>query len=198
MKSHGFVEDPQQGWIPDYALLVARATPVLGSCIDEFGQEVGKSPELLMQFFQAMPFKLIADQGTGWTTGGVRVPSSVLLQGEGDCDSKALTFCVLHRRYSKGLAIFRTFRKKGNLTPGHVLLGLELYSSAPIWGKEWPRVLLEAGFYEDPIVVNNRYFIPCEVAGPDRVPYGTVALRKDDARVPISKDDYVVIPIPSP
>lgn len=198
MKRHGFLEDPKQGWILNYAKLVEDATPALKSCVEAFGNEIGKNPELLMSFFQLMPFTLIRDKGTGSTTGGVRVPPSLLLQNEGDCDSKALTFCVLHRAHSNGLVLFRTFRKKSSLVPGHVLVGIEVYSSSSKWNPTWPQISLDAGFYENPIIVNNHYLVPCEVAGGHgRTDYSTIASRIDDTGVAIVKDDYVVIPIPA-
>lgn len=188
-RKRGFLWDARQGWVIDYARLVDRATPVLRNCIDAFGKEVARDPELLMMFFQAMPFRPIKDKGTGWGTGGLRPPSSVMLQWEGDCDSKAATFCILHRRYSQGLFILRS--------PRHALVGVEQYSSTPpAWRNKWPVRELEAIFYKDPVQVENRYFIPCEVAGPASARYGQVALRKvEQGRRDIYREDYLVIPI---
>lgn len=201
MVPRGFVfERRQGGWIIDYARLVERGATVLRNCVEAFGQEAGKDPEVLMNFFQAMPWVLIEDKNTAWVTGGVRVPSSVMLQVAGDCDSKAVAFCVLHRDHAPGLVIFRSFRKRGDKRPGHALVGVETYTSRAKWpvGKAWPVHPLEAVFYKDPVIVADRYFVPCEVAGGGgRLPYGQVGQRQD-ARRTVYRDDYVAIPIPVP
>lgn len=186
MKNKGFLYDPDQGWIFDYAKLVHDATPALSECTQEFSHVFSKAPEALMEFFQTkVRFKQIKDEHTGWTTGGVRPPPSVLLQAEGDCDSKAITFCVLHQNDAKGLIILRSYRKIGNKAPGHAFVGVESYSLHPKPLKAWPIKYLKAGVYKKPVFINNRYFTPCELAGPGSSVYGKVT----------KTDDYKIIPI---
>jgi len=207
MTAKGFLYDPQQGWLLDYSMLVSKAAPVLEDCTRAFNDALGDHPEILMMFFQEMPFQHIDDAGTAWTAGGVRVPSSVLLQRAGDCDSKAVAFCVLQRSYPRHLVLFRSFRLKKDKTPSHVLLGVEKdppqakekWIEARPWRK-WP---LEATFYRDPLGIDNRDYVPCEVAGPGRTLYGEVAKREWEKQVGgrwqkiiVTKEDYSVIPIP--
>jgi hypothetical protein len=199
MSTHGFLYDEKQGWIIDYARMVSEASPILDDCVQAFHQSVGNNPEVLMNFFQTMPYILIKDDGSGWTTGGVRVPSSVLLQSEGDCDSKAATYCTLRIGYPESLVIFRSFRKIGDKRPGHALVGVEAFPSkaAASEGHRWPVRTLETTFYKDPVRVDNRYYIPCEVAGgAGRIEYGAVGQMRIKDQI-VLRDQFVVIPIPT-
>lgn len=194
LRPRGFTYDIQQGWFIDYSQLVESAAKVLAGCSQAFNEEVGDRPEILMKFLQVMPFKAILDENTDWGTGGVRVPASVLLQDEGDCDSKAATFCVLERKYPRRLILFKSYRREGDRRPGHVLLGVQSFPSAgpQKWnGTRGAQTLtLEAGLYRDGVRIDNVDYDVCEVASPNPE-YGVVAKRLDGTVI----DTYSVIPI---
>ena len=71
-----------------------------------------------------------------------------MVQGAGDCDSKAAAFCALWRHFPKRSILI--------LVPEHALVGVE--------GK--PRA------DEAYVRLGNRYFVLCEVAGPAKIPPG--------------------------
>jgi hypothetical protein len=205
LPTRGFIyddKDDKQGiWMIDYSRLVAEAAPVLERCSEEFAREIGDHPEILMRFFQGLSYKYIEDKNTGWETGGVRVPSSVLLQSEGDCDSNAVTFCVLERRNPRQLLLFRSLRRSGDRTPGHALLGIETISRTgrQKWDGRWQRTTLDAKLYRDHLRIGKSEidYDPCEVVSNPKfrpLEYGEVGIRHEKGH-DVVRDDYRVIPI---
>jgi hypothetical protein len=200
MSSKGFVYDREMGFISNYSRLIILSTPAMEGCIEALNRETLGNAEILMNFFQSMPYERIdlADAKTKKWTGGLLLPPSLMVQGKGDCDSKAAAFCTIQRTYPDRLVIFRSFRKKGDDRKGHALVGVEAFagrkknrSQRQKWSGElppWKRTQLFAGILDKPMVVDNRYYTLCEVAGgTGTVPYGEVA--------PGKQGWYVVMPI---
>jgi hypothetical protein len=194
MEERGFLFSDEKKWVANYPLILDRSAPVIQSCIDVIKQETGGDPEILMRFFQSMPYVNLTDReaDTGRMIWGLLVPSSVLIMNEGDCDSKSLAYCAIQRKTSSRLIILRSFRPKGNKSPAHALVGVDASSrSGPGMqgGSEtstWQKVWLEAIFDRNQILFDNHYYTPCEVAKPGWL-FGEVASRKDDY--------YLIIPI---
>ena len=133
----------------DYATLTRNATAPLADCstaLQSLGG--GRSNALLglfLTFFQDLRYELPKDiDEEGRTTLGFRVPTAVLVQGAGDCDSKSAAFCALWRQIPARVLLV--------LVPGHALVAVE--------GRPGPD--------QKSIRLGNRTFILCEVAGPGR------------------------------
>ncbi len=142
----------------DYQSAVLKATDPLEDCFQALHRVGGGSDErrrlgTFLAFFQELRYELPADlDRQGRHTLGFRVPSAVMVQGAGDCDSKAAAFCALWRHFPKRSILI--------LVPEHALVGVE--------GK--PRA------DEAYVRLGNRYFILCEVAGPGKIPPGGEAI----------------------
>ncbi len=192
MISRGFL--PHQGkWFLDYSNLIARATPELEDCIKVLNQATSGDAETLMGFFQMMHYRKIDDVEGGRFTNGFRVPTSVLIKNEGDCDSKAATFCAIQRNNPAQLVIFRSAWPSNNRKKGHALVGVEAWKEgmSPLkrsWNDgPWKTQRLTSMLYGDPILMENRYYTPVDVAGFGRTEFGRV--------LPGREGEYYVIPI---
>ena len=184
-------------WLPDYSNLVVRSARVLKGCIDALNAETQGDPDLLMKFFQSMKFmEVLETDEAGKMTQGVRLPSSVMTLGTGDCDSKATTFCTIQRSQSRQLIIFRSLHGKGKKKLRHALVGVEedwgkttSSGQAKSWNEKspWHAEQLREGLQEEPILIGLRYYRLCEVAGPNRSDFGKVATGHEGY--------YLVIPI---
>jgi len=197
----GFLYTRTTGWAPAYSNLIVQSTAALQSCINVINQETEGSPELLMNFFQSMKYVKVPamEDGTGRMTGGFLLPATVMLKGEGDCDSKAAAFCAIQRTYPPRLVIFRSFQGADAGGPRHALMGVETWATRPPHGQRqretkesshlppWQTTSLDAIFYKDQVLIGLRYYTPCEVAGPGRLLFGQVSPGKEGS--------YVVIPI---
>lgn len=134
----------------DYEPLVHNATESLADCFAALrasdGGRSGVPLGLFLTFFQDLRYELPREvDEDGRETLGFRVPTAVLVEGAGDCDSKSAAFCALWRQVpGRALLI---------LVPGHALVGVE--------GKPGPG--------QAAVRLGNRYFILCEVAGPGRL-----------------------------
>ena len=137
----------------DYETLTRNATEPLEDCFTALRRlDSGSSNELLglfLTFFQDLRYELPKDvDEQGRTTMGFRVPTAVLVERAGDCDSKSAAFCALWRQIpARSLVV---------LVPKHALIAVE--------GKPGPD--------QKSIRLGNRTFILCEVAGPGRFPPG--------------------------
>jgi len=178
LSAHGITTIPDLGEIPDYSSIVSKSSPALKSCIDAFDRTTGGNPEILQKFFQAMFYeKIPMQEGDRWTH-GLRLPSTVMLQGKGDCDSKAAAFCTIQRkRNERRLVILRSLPGKSSLR--HALVGVEAWTKDGPHPKEaWPYKrlpeALKAILYGKPIRIGLRDYWPCEVAGRERTDYGKV------------------------
>lgn len=134
----------------DYEPLVRNATEPLADCFSALrAADVGRFDMplgLFLTFFQDLRYEIPRDvDEDGRETLGFRVPTGVLVEGAGDCDSKAVAFCSLWRQLPARVLLI--------LVPGHALVGVE--------GKPGPD--------QSAVRLGNRYFILCEVAGPGRL-----------------------------
>jgi len=200
MSSKGFLYDREMGFLSNYSALTALSTPAMNDCIEALNRETLGRAEVLMDFFQSMPYKWIdlTDAKSGKWIDGLLLPPAVMTEGRGDCDSKAVAFCTVQRTYPERLVIFRSFRKLGDNRGGHALVGVEAWGGGnrrrhqrQKWSgalSPWLRQQLFAGILEKPMQIGLRYYTPCEVAGGSgRIPFGQVA--------PDRQGWYVVMPI---
>jgi hypothetical protein len=133
----------------DYERFVREATEPLADCfkaLQGLGRgRSGPSLDLFLTFIQDLRYELPqkVDQ-EGRETLGFRVPTAVMVEGAGDCDSKSVVFCSLWRQLPGRVLLV--------LVPGHALVAVE--------GKPGPG--------QASVRLGNRYYILCEVAGPGR------------------------------
>jgi hypothetical protein len=156
-EERGFVLEEDEISV-DYEAAVLRGTRSLEDCFQAL-RRVGNGDSerrllgLFLAFFQELRYEIPPDvERGGRHTLGFRVPSAVMVQGAGDCDSKAAAFCSLWRHFPKRSILI--------LVPEHALVGVE--------GK--PRA------DEAYVRLGNRYFVLCEVAGPGKIPPGAESI----------------------
>ena len=102
--------------------------------------------------FQEIRYEVPPNEQGGRQTLGFWVPTEVLVNHHGDCDSKAVTFCALWRAFATPMILI--------VLPHHVLVGVAM---PPGPGEQFVRV-------------GNRYYVLCEVAGPGKFAPGTRAV----------------------
>jgi hypothetical protein len=142
----------------DYASLASAATEDLRNCYDALEQAGGPAASeryfmgLLLAFMQELTYAVPPDTIGGRDLFGLWVPTQVMADGKGDCDSKSTAFAALWRRRHSRMIII--------LVPGHALVGVEA----------------KPGPGESFVQVGNRYYILCEVAGPAKLPPGSEAI----------------------
>lgn len=143
----------------DYERAVREATGPLADCFEALRRAGGQASaerqlSLFLSFFQDIRYELPPEvDARGRETLGFRVPTAVLVEGAGDCDSKAAAFCAIWRRLRAGRVILI-------LVPEHALVGVE--------GKPGPDQAY--------VRLGNHYFILCEVAGPGKIPAGDTSI----------------------
>jgi hypothetical protein len=142
----------------DYATLAVRGSVPLRDCAQALEAAAGGTSErralgMFLAFMQELTYAVPPDQTSdGRETQGLWVPTEVLVNARGDCDSKAVAFCALWRhRRAPTLVI---------TVPGHALVAVE---GRPGPGEHFVRL-------------GNRYFILCEVAGPGKIHPGARAI----------------------
>ena len=91
----------------DYAPLIHNATRPLADCFTALrgldDRRSGTPLGLLLTFLQDLRYEIPRDVDEhGRETLGFRVPTAVLVEGGGDCDSKAAVFCSLWRQLRRG------------------------------------------------------------------------------------------------
>ncbi len=140
----------------DYVPVTLKATAPLTDCFKALRRLDGSRAPigLFLTFFQDLRYELPADMDPdGRETLGFRVPTAVMVQGAGDCDSKSAAFCALWRQLpARSLLV---------LVPGHALVAVE--------GRPGPD--------QKSIRLGNRTYILCEVAGPGRLPPGETDIK---------------------
>lgn len=142
----------------DYEEAVLHGTRSLEDCFQALrrageGDSERRLLGLFLAFFQELRYEIPPDVDRGGRhTLGFRVPSAVMVDAAGDCDSKAAAFCALWRHFPKRSILI--------LVPEHALVGVE--------GK--PRA------DEAYVRLGNRYFVLCEVAGPGKIPPGAESI----------------------
>ena len=156
-EDHGLLLEEDEITV-DYEEAVHHGTRSLEDCYQALrrvgdGDSERRLLGLFLAFFQELRYEIPPDvERGGRHTLGFRVPSAVMVQGAGDCDSKAAAFCALWRQLPKRSILI--------LVPEHALIGVE--------GK--PRA------DEAYVRLGNRYFILCEVAGPGKIPPGAESI----------------------
>ncbi|MFL6194712.1 MAG: hypothetical protein ACJ75H_11115 [Thermoanaerobaculia bacterium] len=181
MRERGFQWNPTEGWVLDYSILVLQSASVLKRCMMAFQNDPKDGPELLRDFLLAVPRVDVPRFVGGRDVGGFRVPTAVFIENSGDCDSKAVAFCAIRYQKRERLIIFRTFPLLENDSGvlGHALVGVEAFeesSRSAAWEgfSDYMGGTLDGRRYEHPILINNRYYWPCEVTGPGWTKYKEV------------------------
>ena len=173
LMKHKFMILPGLGEVPDYSAVVSSSSQALRSCAEAFKRETGGQAELLQAFFQSMVYEKIHMEEGGRKTGGLSLPVRVMVEGKGDCDSKAVAFCAIRR---KNDIILRSLPGQGSLQ--HALVGVAAWEKDSHPKEIWPHKpvpeALKAMLYGDPIRIGLRDYWPCEVAGRDRIAFGRV------------------------
>jgi hypothetical protein len=133
----------------DYPALVQWSAPALDGCAKALrwagaGYDERQYLGMFVAFVQEIRYELPPDVQNGRATLGLWVPTEVLANDHGDCDSKAVTFCALWRAFAAPTLVV--------VLPRHVLVGVAM---PPGPGQQFVRL-------------GNRYYVLCEVAGPGK------------------------------
>jgi len=133
----------------DYPALVRWSAPALDGCAKALrwagaGYDERQYLGMFVAFLQEIRYQVPPNVQNGRETLGLWVPTEVLANDHGDCDSKAVTFCALWRAFAAPTLVI--------VLPRHVLVGVAM---APGPGQQFVRL-------------GNRYYVLCEVAGPGK------------------------------
>jgi hypothetical protein len=133
----------------DYAGVAARSRRALSDCFQALEQAGSGYNQrqflgLVVAFLQEVRYELPPDVIEGKRTLGFWVPTEVLVNDHGDCDSKSAVFAALWRSLDAPMLFVSL--------PQHMLVGVEV----------------KPGPGEKYVLVKNRYFVLCEVAGPGK------------------------------
>jgi hypothetical protein len=147
LQERGFLVE--QGTVTiDYAGLATRGTRALADCANALSAAAGLSERralgLFIAFLQELRYEVPPDHLEGRQIHGLWVPTEVLVNARGDCDSKAVAFCALWRTRAPRVLLVTL--------PDHALVAVE--------GKPGPG--------EHFVRLGNRYYVLCEVAGPGK------------------------------
>jgi len=164
-------------WGPDYEQLATRARPLLDDCfraLARAGREYNERQllGLFVAFLQEIEYQLPPEVIGRRQTAGVWVPTEVLIGNHGDCDSKATAFAALWLNAGSPLLLIDL--------PHHMLVGVEV----------------RPGPGEKYVLVNNRYFVLCEVAGPGKFHPGSASHNTLTAIA--GHFDYKLVAAPAP
>ena len=137
----------------DYPALVQWSTPALDACAKALrwagaGYDERQYLGMFVAFVQEIRYEVPPDVQNGRQTLGLWVPTEVVANDHGDCDSKAVTFCALWHAFAAPMIVV--------VLPRHVMVGVAM---APGPGQQFVRL-------------GNRYYVLCEVAGPGKWPPG--------------------------
>jgi hypothetical protein len=142
----------------DYERIIRNGTGPLADCYRALRQADERAggdrlASLFLAFFQELRYEVPPDvDARGRETLGFRVPTAVLVNKAGDCDSKAAAFCAVWRQLPARVLVVTV--------PDHALVAVE--------GKPGP----DQAF----VRLGNRYYILCEVAGPGKAPPGATSI----------------------
>lgn len=133
----------------DYPALVQWSTPALDACAKALrwagaGYDERQYLGMFVAFVQEIRYQVPPDVQNGRQTLGLWMPTEVVANDHGDCDSKAVTFCALWRAFAAPMIVV--------VLPRHVMVGVAM---APGPGQQFVRL-------------GNRYYVLCEVAGPGK------------------------------
>jgi hypothetical protein len=157
LREHGFLLNEDSIEI-DYANLAVRGSVPLHDCARALEDAAGGTSDrralgMFLAFMQELAYAVPPDQTTdGRETQGLWVPTEVLVNARGDCDSKSVAFCALWRHRRESTLVITV--------PGHALVAVE--------GRPGPG--------ENYVRLGNRYYILCEVAGPGKIHPGARAI----------------------
>jgi hypothetical protein len=134
----------------DYAGISTRSRRALSDCFQALEQAAAGYNErqflgLVLGFLQEIRYELPPEVIEGRRTLGFWVPTEVLVNDHGDCDSKSAAFAALWRSLDAPMLFVSL--------PRHMLVG----------------VAVKPGPGEKYVLVKNRYFVLCEVAGPAKL-----------------------------
>lgn len=149
---HGFILKDNT-LVIDHGTLVLRNQYPLANCTDALlrsgtGYNERQYLGLYLAFFQEIQYEIPPKEIDGKYVQGLYVPTEVLVNDHGDCDSKSLAFAAMIRSLRKASLVIDL--------PAHVLVAVE---SRPGPGQQFVRI-------------GNRYFVLCEVAGPGKLAPG--------------------------
>lgn len=141
----------------DYAGVVERSMPSLDDCfrsLENSGKGYSRRQKLglFLAFLQEIRYEIPPDKIEGRAVYGFYVPTEVLVNNHGDCDSKSAAFAALWRHLDTALILVSL--------PEHMLVGVEV---RPGPGEAFVRI-------------GNRYFVLCEPAGPAKLHPGAERL----------------------
>jgi hypothetical protein len=141
----------------DYVGIAERAEPHLEDCsraLERAGPGYSRRQQLglFLAFLQEIRYEVPPDIVDGRESFGLYVPTEVVVNDHGDCDSKSTTFASLWLRLGTPVVLISI--------PNHMLVGVEV--------KPGPR--------EAFVRIGNRYFVLCEVAGPAKLHPGERSL----------------------
>jgi hypothetical protein len=131
----------------DHRGLAIRASKPLADCFRAL-ERAGRGYNdrqylgLFVAFFQEIRYEVPPSVADGKQTLGLWVPTEVLVNNHGDCDSKAVAFGALWRNFDTPTLVIDL--------PDHVLVG----------------VPVRPGPGEHHVLIKNRYYLLAEVAGP--------------------------------
>lgn len=156
-REHGFRFD--HGTVSvDYERIIRTATGPLADCYRALRRAderaaADRLASLFLAFFQELRYEIPPDvDARGRETLGFRVPTGVLVQKGGDCDSKAAAFCAVWRQLpARALLV---------MVPEHALVAVE--------GRPGPD--------QEFVRLGNRYYVLCEVAGPGKARPGVTTV----------------------
>lgn len=141
----------------DYPGVADRARARLEDCsraLERSGPGYSRRQQLglFLAFLQEIRYEVPPDLVDGRDSLGLYVPTEVVVNDHGDCDSKSTAFAALWLRLGTPVVLISL--------PKHMLVGVEV--------KPGPR--------EAFVRIGNRYFVLCEVAGPGKWHPGERAL----------------------
>jgi hypothetical protein len=133
----------------DYPGLAERARAPLEDCsraLERAGPGYSRRQQLglFLAFLQEIRYEIPPPVVNGRESFGLYVPTEVVVNDHGDCDSKSTTFAAMWLRLGTPVILISL--------PKHMLVGVEV--------KPGPR--------EAFVRIGNRYFVLCEVAGPGK------------------------------
>ena len=200
-------------WVLDYSGLVEKSSTILNDCVESLRFNKIQKPENVMEFVQSIKPKDAFpdfDEDFDRFTEGFRLPSSVMIENEGDCDSKAALFCSLLTHTNWRLVIFRSVPYLGMKSGeeknflAHALIGLIVGEDPQGLQKRfpdhWEKGFLKPGDYSEGFEFGDfekNIYIPIEVNSLDKVKYGTIGKLPGYDQCLDQACPYVAIPITS-
>lgn len=155
LRTRGFYIDGNYIKI-DYNTLIEWNTEPLRGCFNSLyatgkGYTLAQYLGLFIAFLQEIHYELPPNNVKGTFTGGIYIPTDVLINNRGDCDSKSIVFCALWRHFKDARLIIVLLHE-------HALIG----------------VGITPGPGQKSVRLGNTHYVLCEVAGPGKLYPGYV------------------------